>query len=129
MNTTYLYHHGIKGQRWGVRRYQNPDGSLTNAGRKRRYSDNEIKEARKNLEYSRQKFLKAKQDYDNTSISSKKYDNISKIYKQLEREYMNNLHISQIETGKEKVGKIVGSIGGIALTAITLYSITNNTSK
>lgn len=30
-----LYHHGIKGQRWGVRRYQNPDGSYTKAGRKR----------------------------------------------------------------------------------------------
>ena len=31
-----LYHHGIKGQKWGVRRYQNSDGSLTAAG-KRRY--------------------------------------------------------------------------------------------
>lgn len=30
-----LYHHGIKGQRWGVRRYQNPDGSLTPTGKKR----------------------------------------------------------------------------------------------
>ena len=28
-------HHGIKGQRWGVRRFQNPDGSLTAAGRER----------------------------------------------------------------------------------------------
>ena len=29
-----LYHYGIKGMRWGIRRYQNPDGSLTPAGRK-----------------------------------------------------------------------------------------------
>ena len=30
-----LYHHGIKGMKWGVRRYQNKDGSLTNRGKKR----------------------------------------------------------------------------------------------
>lgn len=30
-----LTHHGVKGQRWGVRRYQNKDGSLTPAGKKR----------------------------------------------------------------------------------------------
>lgn len=32
---SYLQHHGIKGQKWGVRRFQNPDGSLTPAGKKR----------------------------------------------------------------------------------------------
>lgn len=35
-----LAHHGILGQKWGVRRYQNYDGSLTNAGRKR-YGDSD----------------------------------------------------------------------------------------
>lgn len=37
-----LYHYGIKGQRWGVRRYQNADGSLTAAGQKR--YDRDIRE-------------------------------------------------------------------------------------
>lgn len=35
----YLYHHGIKGQHWGVRRYQNPDGTLTPEGKQRYRSD------------------------------------------------------------------------------------------
>lgn len=44
-----LYHHGIKGQKWGVRRYQNKDGSLTPAGKKRAKAElaPEQKEARK----------------------------------------------------------------------------------
>lgn len=35
MNNAELYHHGVKGQRWGIRRYQNKDGSLTPYGKKR----------------------------------------------------------------------------------------------
>lgn len=38
--SAYLIHYGIKGMKWGVRRYQNADGSYTDAGRKRhRISD------------------------------------------------------------------------------------------
>lgn len=38
-----LQHHGIKGQRWGVRRFQNSNGSLTPAGKKRYgYDDNKV---------------------------------------------------------------------------------------
>lgn len=43
----YLAHHGILGQKWGIRRYQNPDGSLTEAGR-RRLEKKDAKWANKN---------------------------------------------------------------------------------
>ena len=37
--TNELYHHGIKGQKWGVRRFQRKDGTLTSAGKKRYNND------------------------------------------------------------------------------------------
>ena len=42
---TELYHHGVKGQKWGVRRYQNKDGSLTPAGKNRNYNKRNMKNA------------------------------------------------------------------------------------
>lgn len=49
MSTQYLYHHGILNQKWGVRRFQNPDGSLTEEGRKR-YGVGEKRKMSKNTE-------------------------------------------------------------------------------
>ena len=53
-----LAHHGIKGQKWGVRRYENPDGSLTEAGKKRyrKYQNPDgslTEEGKKRYSYSR----------------------------------------------------------------------------
>ena len=72
-----LYHHGIKGQKWGVRRYQNKDGSLTPAGKKKEYKKSlkADKKIRRNLEskaYDSAMFANA---YSKKSKSySKKYE-------------------------------------------------------
>lgn len=42
-----IYHYGVKGQKWGVRRYQNEDGSFTSAGKKR--YDKDVKKIRKTV--------------------------------------------------------------------------------
>ena len=46
-DSDYLEHHGIKGQKWGVRRFQNKDGSLTEEGISRYKKFNSVREAEK----------------------------------------------------------------------------------
>lgn len=54
-----LYHHGIKGQKWGVRRFQNSDGTLTAAGQKR-YSEREAKDRA----FAKKRYGISDKDYD-----------------------------------------------------------------
>jgi hypothetical protein len=80
-----LYHHGIKGQKWGMRRFQNPDGTLTEAGKKR-YGivglkevsldtiEKERREYREKLTNSADDMKKAKMLEDKARALAKKYD-------------------------------------------------------
>ena len=71
-----LVHHGINGQKWGVRRYQNEDGSWTEAGRKR-YGENGARGLnRLDRDIAKAKYQKAKSNGQKRT---------SKILKDLER--------------------------------------------
>lgn len=85
-----LVHAGVKGMRWGVRRYQNADGSLTEAGKKR-YAKQEYKK----------QVAKAKSDYKLAKVNSK-------------------TQLSELEQYKrdQKVKSVVnGILTGVGLTA------------
>lgn len=72
-----LYHHGIKGQKWGIRRFQNKDGSLTVAGRKR-YADLTPAERRK------------------AKIKERNERNKRKVSENLERSRNNGLNVRRV---------------------------------
>lgn len=73
-----LYHSGVKGMKWGVRRYQNKDGSLTPAGKKR-YSDKEIRQDRDSISEE----LASKGSRSLTGDAKKAYQDNRKIEKRI----------------------------------------------
>ena len=79
--TKELYHWGIKGQKWGVRRYQNEDGTLTESGKARYNSDLTEKDPRKmtdeDLRKSSQR-IQAEQNYKMLRSKEKTGTQISK---------------------------------------------------
>lgn len=106
MEYNELYHWGIKGQRWGVRRYQNSDGSLTPAGKKRyqRTLSDDAKEAQK---------LRNKSVGEMTNAELRKLNE----RQQLERTHA-QLNPNVIRRGLATVGTVTTTLGSI----LTLYN-------
>lgn len=67
-----LYHYGVKGQKWGVRRYQYTDGSLTPAGKKR-YNNNSQSEAAQRISRIMNSKVKDVVNTARTQITGKQY--------------------------------------------------------
>lgn len=91
-----LYHFGIKGMKWGVRRYQNKNGSLTPAGKKRYSDDPKIKALKSDMETSKVAMKEAEKAYTKasnkvsyipTKANRKEADKAFNNYREAERNY------------------------------------------
>ena len=103
MNNNELYHHGIIGMKWGVRRYQNKDGTLTNAGKKRYNQDNWSEDA------------KAASQLKKKNVNQMSNAELRKLTErqQLERNY-SSLNPSAIQKGLVAAAAVAGALGTIA---------------
>ena len=87
MTDNELYHFGVKGMKWGVRRYQNKDGTLTKAGRK--------KMAKLDKEYSKLIGQKRNTESPNTSSSPTKKKKLSEMTDDEIREQINRITLEK----------------------------------
>lgn len=69
-----LYHHGILGQKWGIRRYQNPDGTLTEEGKRRYGKINDAVVAKNKLVENYQPIKSAIENWNETTGNIIIYD-------------------------------------------------------
>lgn len=109
-----LYHYGIKGMKWGVRRYQNKDGTLTAAGKKRKRAKSEINSWSDDAKEAYR--IKQKSVHE---MSNKELQTLNKRMN-LESEYR-RLNPTNIQKGLGYVKTVAGAMG-------TVVSLTNNSS-
>ncbi|MBQ0088981.1 MAG: hypothetical protein KBT27_06585 [Prevotellaceae bacterium] len=108
-----IKHHGILGQKWGVRRFQNPDGSLTPAGRER-YEKNTRRKLEKGFYLFGDKtylnILHNVHDKDNTKMSVFIYSDKKKHTSEEIDELYNLIRDQKVQDAKDSISNKFGKI-------------------
>lgn len=102
MDNAQLCHWGIKGQKWGIRRFQNKDGSLTPVGRKR-YADDNVHEDYKNA-------------HTRTSVRTMSTTELNEKNQRLEAERKYNALMPKEKSNVEKAKKAIDETSGLVKT-------------
>lgn len=111
MEDCYLEHHGIKGMRWGIRRFQNKDGSLTPAGRKRRASSDSYDSSNTNTTVKK----KSGSESSSSKAKSMSDEDLRKAVNrlQMEKQYRDlyrDLNPERVSTGKKFVNASINKV-------------------
>lgn len=144
-----LYHHGILGQKWGVRRFQNYDGTLTNKGKNRntRYYkkalnrvDKGIAEERRDYGDERSAAIKLRTKSDrlltkagnvidtNPNKADRYYSKIDKLEKKAnEHDVKANVHMSNIIKGQELTERLLNEASSKGYTVTQKLTARNVT--
>lgn len=99
MDNTTLTHHGILGMKWGVRRYQNKDGTLTAAGKKRYDAEVEKIKAREKVIKN---YKRTQAKFDKLEAKRKELDEAEKLIKEREDKAKNRGNTSRPTPKKTK---------------------------
>ena len=130
-----LCHYGIRGMRWGIRRYQNSDGSLTTAGRKRYSTGKHHSIFTRKKTTSKVKTKPAEEKPKQKSVSEMSDAELNAFLnrKRLEQQYYQLMATPQkksaVAKGKEIVGKALENAAQDTLTQIAKYAMAKSVNK